>query len=205
MHVAVRFPLTALTVAAAVMLVGAAFSGPAVAQAKQQPAPAKQAPAKQAPAKEAAPPEAKQMALTDKQIEAVLASQTDFDALGSQQAADKGGAKAAPNMLGKLDDVAKKHGFTNYADYAIVLNNIELVMSGFDPKTKAYVGPEAVLKQQLAEIQADKKMSAADKKEAVADLNQALKTPPPALEYKANIDLVGKYYDKLSAMMQDDE
>lgn len=78
-------------------------------------------------------------------------------------------------------------------------------MSGFDPKTKTYIGPEAVIKQQIAEIQADKKMPAAEKKEALADLNQALKTPPPALEYKANIELVAKYYDKLAAMMQEDE
>ncbi|MDO8980805.1 MAG: hypothetical protein Q7V17_16395 [Afipia sp.] len=203
MRVAVRSPIPALTVAVALMLAGATFSGPAFAQAKQQPAPAKQA-----PAKEAAPapaPAAKQVALTDKQIESVLAAQKDLDALGSQQSADKPGAKAPPNMLGKIDDVAKKHGFTNYADFAIVQNNIELVMSGFDPKTKTYVGPEAVIKQQIADIQADKKMPAAEKKEALADLNQALKTPPPALEYKANIELVGKYYDKLAAMMQEDE
>jgi hypothetical protein len=205
MPVAVRSPIAALTIAAAFVLAAATFSGPAFAQAKQQSVPAKQDPAKQAPAKEDAPAEAKQMALTDKQIESVLAAQTDFDALGSQQPPDKPGAKGAPNMVGKLDDVAKKHGFTSYADYAIVLNNIELVMNGFDPKTKTYVGPEAVLKQQIAEIQADKKIPAAEKKEALADLNQALKTPPPAVEFKANIELVGKYYDKLSAMMQEDE
>lgn len=202
MRDAVR-PIVALTAAAAVLLASVASNGPAFAQAKQQ-----SAPAKQAPAKEAAPapaPEAKQIALTDKQIESVLASQKDFDALGSQQPADKPGAKAAPNMLGKLDDVAKKYGFTNYADYAVVMANIELVMGGFDPKTKTYVGPEAVLKQQLAEVQADKKMPAADKKEALADISEALKTPPPALEYKTNIDLIGKYYDKLSAVMQEDE
>lgn len=202
MRVAVRCPIAALTVAAAFVLASATFGGPAFAQAKQQPAPAKQA-----PAKEAAPapaPEAKQMALTDKQIESVLAAQKDIDALGSEHM--KPGAKAAPtNMTGKLNDVAKKHGFTDYADFAIVQNNIELVMSGFDPKTKTYIGPEAVIKQQIAEIQADKKMPAAEKKEALADLNQALKTPPPALEYKANIELVAKYYDKLAAMMQEDE
>lgn len=202
MRVAVRSPIAALTVAAAFVLASATFSGPAFAQAKQQPAPAKQA-----PAKEAAPapaPEAKQMALTDKQIESVLAAQKDIDALGSEHM--KPGAKAAPtNMTGKLNDVAKKHGFADYADFAIVQNNIELVMSGFDPKTKTYIGPEAVIKQQITEIQADKKMPAAEKKEALADLNQALKTPPPALEYKANIELVAKYYDKLAAMMQDDE
>lgn len=202
MHVAVRSPIAALTVAVAVALSGVALSGPVFAQAKQQPAPAKQA-----PAKEAAPapvPEAKQIALTDKQIESVIASQKDFDALGNQEA-PKPGAKGAPNMLGKLDDVAKKHGFANYADFAIVQSNIDLVMSGFDPKTKSYVGPEAVLKQQLTDVQADKKMPAAEKKEALADINAALKSPPPALEYKANIELVGKYYDKLAAMMKDDE
>jgi hypothetical protein len=203
MHVAVRSPFAALTVVAAFLLAAATFSGPAFAQAKQQPAPAKQAPAKEAV--QAPAPQAKQMALTDKQIESILAAQKDFDALGSEQASDKPGAKAQPNMLGKLDDVAKKYGFANYADYAIVLNNIELVMSGFDSKTKTYVGPEAVLKQQIAEIQTDKKMPAAEKKEALADLNQALKTPPPAVEYKANIELVGKYYDKLAAMMKEDE
>lgn len=204
MRASIRLPIAVLTAAAAALFGLASLSGPAFAQAKQQPAPAKQAPAKQAPATEPAPPEARQMALTDKQIESVLAAQKDIDALGSEHM--KPGAKAAPtNMTGKLNDVAKKHGFTDYADFAIVQNNIELVMSGFDPKTKTYIGPEAVIKQQIAEIQADKKMPAAEKKEALADLNQALKTPPPALEYKANIELVAKYYDKLAAMMQEDE
>lgn len=204
MHVAVRFPVAALTMAVAVGLTSVALSGSAFAQAKQQqPAPAKQAPAKEA-APAPAPPEAKQVALTDKQIESVLASQKDFDALGNQEA-PKPGAKGAPNMLGKLDEVAKKYGFANYADFAIVQSNIDLVMSGFDPKTKTYVGPEAVLKQQLAEIQADKKMPAAEKKDALAEINAALKSPPPAVEYKANIELVGKYYDKLAALAQEDE
>lgn len=200
MRLAVRTSIATLTVAAAFALAGAALSSAAFAQAKQQPAAAKQAPAKEAP-----PPEAKQMALTEKQIEAVLAAQKEIDEVGNQQPADKPGAKVPPNMLEKLDAAAKKHGFAGYADFSIVQNNIELVMSGFDPKTKTYVGPEAVIKQQIAEIQADKKIPAAEKKEALADLNQALKSPPPALEYKANIDVVGKYYDKLAAMIKDNE
>ena len=71
----------------------------------------------------------------------------------------------------------------------------------FDPASKKYVGSEAVLKAQIAEIQADKKMSPKDKKDAIADLNQALKAPAPTIENKGNIDLVGKYYDKLSAAL----
>lgn len=202
MRIAVRSPITVLSLAATCLIGAAAMNSAAFAQARQQAAPPKQAPPKQAAPAPA--PEAKQVALTEKQIESVLASQKDFDALGNQEA-PKPGAKAAPNMLGKLDEVAKKYGFANYADFAIVQSNIGLVMSGFDPKTKTYVGPEAVLKQQLAEIQADKKMPAAEKKEALAEINDALKSPPPALEYKANIELVGKYYDKLAVMMQDDE
>ena len=81
-----------------------------------------------------------------------------------------------------------------------MVDNISLVLGGFDPATKKYVGAEAVIKAQIAQVQADKKMSAKDKKEALADLNEALKSPPPAIENKGNIDLVAKYYDKLAAL-----
>ena len=48
-------------------------------------------------------------------------------------------------------------------------------------------------------------MSAKEKKDALADLNDALKAPAPAVENKGNIDLVAKYYDKLAAVMSEDE
>ncbi|UEM17880.1 hypothetical protein J4G43_007085 [Bradyrhizobium barranii subsp. barranii] len=48
-------------------------------------------------------------------------------------------------------------------------------------------------------------MPAKDKKEALDELNEALKTPAPQVENKANIDLVGKYYDKLVAALGDDQ
>jgi hypothetical protein len=62
-----------------------------------------------------------------------------------------------------------------------------------------------VIKAQIAQVQADKKMSAKDKKEALADLNEALKAPAPAIENKGNIDLVGKYYDKLADALGSDQ
>ena len=113
-------------------------------------------------------------------------------------------AKPDPKVVAQLDDVAKKNGFASYGEYNDVVENISLVLSGFDPQSKKYVGPETVIKQRLAALQADKKMPAKDKKEALADLNNALKTPPPAIENKGNIDLVGKYYERLLAAMQDD-
>jgi hypothetical protein len=48
-------------------------------------------------------------------------------------------------------------------------------------------------------------MPAKDKKQALAEMNEALKTPAPAIENKGNIDLVTKYYDKLAAALQDDQ
>ncbi|RZN28078.1 hypothetical protein CWO90_24190 [Bradyrhizobium sp. Leo121] len=167
----------------------------ALAQAKQPPA--KQgAPAQAAPAQQE--PQLKQIALTDKQIENALAATKEMDPITSKLPDD---AKPDPKITAQLDGIAKKNGFSSYDEYNTVVDNISLVLGGFDPQTKKYVGPEAVIKAQIAQVQADKKMSAKDKKEALADLNEALKSPQPAVENKGNIDLVTKYYDKLAEVL----
>ncbi|MCK1362509.1 hypothetical protein [Bradyrhizobium sp. 199] len=197
-----RPALTALGAACFLSAASFASSGVAFAQAKQQPAPSQAAPAQQtAPAQQPAPA-LKQIALSDKQLEGVLAAQKDMDAI-----TEKLPENTAPDqkVIAQLDDVAKKHGFAGYDDYNNVVDNISLVIGGFDPATKKYVGVEAVIKAQIAQVQADKKMPAKDKKEAIDELNEALKTPAPAVENKGNIDLVGKYYDKLVAALGDDE
>jgi hypothetical protein len=190
-----RPALTALGVACLLSAATLASSGTAFAQAKQQPAPAQQAAPAQAPA-------LKQIALTDKQLDGVLAAQKDMDAI-----TEKLPENAAPDqkVIGQLDGVAKKNGFAGYDDYNNVVDNISLVLGGFDPAAKKYVGTEAVIKAQIAQVQADKKMPAKDKKEALDELNDALKTPSPQIENKVNIDLVGKYYDKLVAALGDDQ
>ncbi|WGD53683.1 hypothetical protein QA641_07225 [Bradyrhizobium sp. CB1650] len=195
MRALLRPALTALGVAWLISAVSLASSGTALAQAKQPAAP----PAQAAPAQ---PPAIKQVALTDKQIDGVLAAQKDMDAITAKLPEN-----TAPDqkVMAQLEAVAKKHGFAGYDDYNNVVDNISLVLGGFDPTTKKYVGNEAVLKAQIAQLQADKKMSAKDKKEALDELNQALKTPAPAVENKANIDLIGKYYDKLIAALGDDQ
>ena len=200
MRLIIRPIATALSLAALALSFNVVASDTGIAQA------AKKAPAKQAePAATPAPeqPALKQIALTDKQIDSVLAAQKDLDAI-TEKLPEDAAAKPDPKVVAQLDDVAKKNGFASYGDYNDVVENISLVLSGFDPQSKKYVGPEAVIKQQIAAVQADKKMPAKDKKEALADLNGALKSPPPAIENKGNIDLVGKYYDKLFAAMQDE-
>jgi hypothetical protein len=191
----------ALSAVCLALALSAISSGEVLAQAKQ--APPKQAPAQAAPppAQQEAPA-IKQIALTEKQIKGVLAAQKDVDAI-TDKIPDN--AKPDPKVDAQLDAVAKKNGFASYDEYNTVLDNISLVLGGFDPVTKKFVGAEAVLKAQIAQIQADKKMSAKDKKEALADLNEALKSPPPAIENKGNIDLVAKYYDKLAEALGESE
>jgi hypothetical protein len=188
--------VVALTVACLAGAIASASMGAAWAQTKQQTAPAQAAP----PAGQ--PPALKQIALTDKQIEGVLAAQKEMDAI-VEKLPDN--AKPDPKVTEQLDAVAKKNGFAGYDEYNDVIDNISLVLGGFDPASKKYVGPEAVIKAQIAQLQADKKMPATDKKEALAELNEALKTPPPAVENKANIDLVTKYYDKLAEALSENQ
>jgi hypothetical protein len=203
-RILMRQILRPLAAALGLAVMMALLSSSAVfAQAKQAP---KQAPAPAAKQQAAPPPQApppmKQMALTEKQIEGVLAASKEMDAITDKIPEN---AKPDPKVDAQLDAVAKKNGFASYAEYNDVTDNISMVMGGFDPATKQYVGPEAVLKAQIAAVQADKKMPAKDKKQALAEMNEALKTPAPAIENKGNIDLVAKYYDKLAAALQDDQ
>jgi hypothetical protein len=186
----VRPAVAALSIACLAATMAILPAGGAWAQAKQQMAPAQAAPPQEAPVK--------QMALTEKQVEGVLAASKDMDAITDKIPEN---AKPDPKINAQLEAVAKKNGFASYEEYNDVTDNIGLVISGFDPATKKYVGNEAVIKGQIAEVQADKKMSPKDKKEALADLNDALKTPAPPIANKGNIDLVAKYYDKLAATM----
>ena len=195
----VRAVAAALAIAGLAVLMAIASTGGALAQAKQ--APPKMAPAQAAPPP-AQPPVVKQMALTEKQIEGVLAAQRDMDAI-TEKLPDN--AKPDPRITAQLEGVAKKNGFAGYDEYSNVVDNLSIVLAGFDPATRKYVGTAAVIKAQIAQVRADKKMPPKDKKEALADLNEALKAPAPPIENKGNIDLVAKYYDKLADALGDDQ
>src|SRR5258708_33823737 len=162
---------------------------------------ASQAPKQTTPAPQAAPA-LKQIVLTENQIEGVLAAQKDMDAITAKLADN---AKPDPRIIAQLEGVAKKNGFASYAEYNNIVDNISMVLAGFDPATKQYVGTETVIKAQIARPEADKKMSPNDKKKALPDPNDALRSPAPPTENKGNIDLVGKYYDKLADALGDDQ
>jgi len=195
----VRPVAAALGVACLAAAIATASAGEALAQAKEAP------PQQTAPAPQAAPaqlPAVKQIALTETQIEGVLAAQKDMDAITAKLIDN---ARPDPAMAAQFEGIARKNGFAGYDEYSNVVDNISVVLAGFDPATKRYVGTDAVIKAQIAQIEADKKMSPNEKKEALADLNDALRAPAPPIENKGNIDLVAKYYDKPADALGDDQ
>ena len=140
----------------------------------------------------------KQIALTDAQIQAYIAAAGEIEPV-LDKAPQGDSAQLDAKTLTQLDAVAKKHQFASFQDFQDVAANIGLVIDGIDPETKKYVGADVMLKKQIAEVQADAKMPAADKKQALAELNDALKSIEP-VKIPGNIELVTKLYDKLAAV-----
>jgi hypothetical protein len=189
-----RPAVTSLSIACLAAVLAVLASSCVMAQGKMAPAPAAP-PAQQQP-------QLKQIALTEKQIDGAVAASKEMDPVTAKLQPN---AKPDPKVIAQLEAIAKKNGFASNDEYNTVMDNIGLVFAGIDSNTKKYVGSEAVIKAQIAEVQADKKMSPKDKKAALDDLNAALKDPGPEVQNKGNIDLVVKNYDKLLPIMGDSQ
>jgi homoserine dehydrogenase len=144
--------------------------------------------------------ELKQIQLSEKQVQGVISAQKDVAAIFNKLQGPPPDELPAP-VLAELDAAAKKHGFKDFNDYDEVIGNITMVMTGIDPKTKAFTEPAAAIKQEIAEVTANKTMPAREKKEMLEDLNEALKSAQP-IQFPGNIELVKKYYDKINGALQ---
>ncbi len=138
-----------------------------------------------------------QRALSDAQVQAYLAAQAEIEPILEKLPANAS-EQPDPKTMAALNAIAKKYKFASFDEFDDIGANIGLVMDGVDPQTKKYVGADVLLKKQIADVQADKKMPAADKKQALEEMNNALKTVEP-IKFPGNIDLVVKYYDKIAA------
>ncbi|MBX3512946.1 MAG: hypothetical protein KIT15_11420 [Xanthobacteraceae bacterium] len=143
-----------------------------------------------------APQELKQIKLTEKQVQSYIDAQSDINAVTAKIKGDK----PDPKLLGELEAAAKKHGFANLQELDEVAANVNLVFSGFDPKTKEFSQPPVALKKEIEAVNADKSIPEKEKKEILGELNQALKFAKD-VQYPENIELVKKYYGKIEATM----
>ena len=177
----------ALPVLAACLLLG----GAAFAQTTTAPAatPAPEA----APASEGA---LQQIQLTEKQVQGLLAAQKPLADLFAKIPEDKRD-EPDPKIQADLDKLAKQFGFASYAELDSVGGNINFVLEGFDPQTKAFVGHETILKREIAEVAKNKSMPAKDRDAQLKEMKDTLASIEP-VKFPGNIALVTKYYDKLS-------
>ena len=196
-------PLRVLLASSAFALATVALSvnvfpgGQAAAQAAKNP-PKQEAP-KQADPKQAAPQQdegPKPIALTQKQIDSLVAAQPEMAKI---QPGDND--KPDPKVQAKVEEIAKKNGFTNAEELEDVGDNVEAVLSGVDPESKKYVGVQPLIKKQIAAVEADKSMKPKEKAAALKELKEALKGGEPPKPSDGNIDLVTKNLDKLTQSM----
>ena len=132
--------------------------------------------------------EMKQIKLTEKSIQGFIAAAKDIANLNDDANPDQPEA------------IAKRNGFAEYEDVGM---NISMIMSGIDPQTKKFSEPPEQIRKQIAALKADKSVPEAEKKDDLEEFEAALKTARP-IQFKENIALVLKYFDKLAPLMQED-
>jgi hypothetical protein len=139
----------------------------------------------------------KQIKLTEKHIQGFIGAAPDMAKVYEGANPDK----PDPKLDAQAEAIAKKNGFASLVEYDDVATNISIIMSGIDPQTKKFSEPPEQIRKEIAALKADKTVKDADKKQDLAQLEAALKTAKP-IQFKENIPLVVKYFDKLSPLMQ---
>jgi hypothetical protein len=142
--------------------------------------------------------EVKQIKLTEKHIQGLMAASKTMAKLYDGANPDK----PDPKVEAQAEAVAKKNGFASLDEYDDVSMNITMIMSGIDPQTKKFTEPPEQIKKEIAALKADKSVPEAEKKEDLAQLEVALKNVKP-IQFKENIALVLKYFDKLTPLMHE--
>jgi hypothetical protein len=142
--------------------------------------------------------EVKQIKLTEKQIQGFVGASKDMTRLYAGANPDQ----PNPKVEAQAAAVAKKNGFASLDEYDNASMNISMIMAGIDPQTKKFTEPPEQVKKQIADLKADKSVSEAEKKQDLAQLDSALKNAKP-VQFKENIALVLKHYDKLSPLMEE--
>lgn len=147
------------------------------------------------------PPPFKQFELTDKMVTSFIAAQKDLTPLVSQLM--DAGENLDPALTKQLEDIAKKNGFANFAEFEDVGANITIVLDGLDRETGTFVDPIERMKKELEEIKADDSIPDADKKLAIQDLTEEIAASEP-LKHSANVEVVKRHVDAIEELIPDD-
>ena len=145
----------------------------------------------------AAAHEVKQIKLTEKHIQGFMAA---YDHIAKSANPDK----PNPKLEAQAGAIAKKSGFASLAEYEDASMNIAMIMYGIDPQTKKFTEPSEQIKKEIAALKGDQSVPEAEKREGLVQLEAALEDTQP-VQFKENIALVLKYFDKLAPIMQEQD
>jgi hypothetical protein len=146
--------------------------------------------------------EVKQIKLTEKHIQGFMAASKDMAKL--YDGADPSADKPDPRVEAQAGAIAKKSGFASLVEYEDASMNIAMIMYGIDPQTKKFTDPSEQIKKEIAALKGDQSVPEAEKREGLEQLEAALKDAKP-VQFKENIALVLKYFDKLAPIMQEQD
>ena len=138
--------------------------------------------------------EVKQIKLTEKHMQSFIAFSDELAKFSNAADIDK--------LDAELEAIARRNGFASLAEFNEIGTNISMIMSGIDQQTKKFTEPGDQSKQQIVARKSDKSVPEAVKKEELAQLEAALKDTKP-IQFKKNIALVLRYFDKLTELMQE--
>ena len=141
----------------------------------------------------------KQIKLTDAQVKSFIAAQPDLAMVAPKL--QEAGDNIVPALQAELDGIAKKHGFTSFAELDDVAANISIVMAGLDSKSGDFTEPVEALKKELADVTADASIPDGDKKELMQELNDAINSTP-RLEHLENVELVKSHRTEIEKALQ---
>jgi hypothetical protein len=138
----------------------------------------------------------KQIKLTEKHIQGFMAADEEMAKIYGANVDN-----SDPKVKEQGEAVARKNGFASLAEHDDVSMNIAIIMSGIDQQTRTFTEPPERVREEIAALKADKSVSDEAKKEDLAQLEAALKGAKP-IQFKENIALVQKHFDKLLPFMQ---
>src|SRR5262249_6888628 len=120
---------------------------------------------------------AKQIQLTDKHIEGFIAAQGEIPAV-TERIEDQTLEKLDPVLQAELEAIAKKHGFTSYAEYDDVAATISMVMAGIDPQSKEFIEPKTAIQRENDEGEADASIPQREKKQKLGEVAERQRAAP---------------------------
>ena len=139
---------------------------------------------------------AKQIKLSDKQIESFIAAKKDMAPVVERMMQGAFSQTATAKYEAELMEITKKNGFKSTGEYEAVAVSISLVMAAIDPQTRVFTDPRAAIKKELEEVSIDKAIPTSERKKLLRSLNTALRSARP-IQFPDNVELVQKYYDKM--------